>query len=449
MKRIKQFKALFLAVFLLGTSCFLLPGCHSKKRLKGSNSQVYYTCVMHPQIHEDQPGNCPICGMELIKIERETKSKDSLNASLNYLEEPVTETAIGHFKVISPIRINSGDTITADGYTGFDESAINTIATRVAGRIDKLFIKYSNEPVHPGQALMRLYSPQLLTAQRNLLDAIKTKDTPIITPLKENLYHLGMLPKEVQQIIQSGQPQDEITIFSPYEGISQPIGSEGSNQESENPTGMKSADNNMTGNSSSKILQGSGKNGSNINGNSTQSQELLNIQEGMYVDAGQTVFAVQNIHRIWVILNLFSRDIARIHPGDAVELFAASEPSYLRSGRVNFIPAYRVNQEKTSQVRVYLRNLPENWKIGTLLQGKIVVQSTKMGWAIPLSAINRLGTSNIVWVQDKKHPGVFHARQVITAGQTGDNIRIISGLGPDDKIAENASYMVDSDSFIQ
>jgi Cu(I)/Ag(I) efflux system membrane fusion protein len=345
-----------------------------------------------------------------------------VDSALSYLKEPVTRTVVGNFETISPGKVDYGDTIIADGYTGFDERAVNTVATRVGGRIEKLFVKYINQRVRKGQALMKLYSPQLLTAQRNLLQAVKDKDTAIIASLRESLYNLGMYPQEVEHTVQTGRPMVEVTIYSPYDGIAQDI-TDGQS------SGMDAGNTAMT--------------------RSSGAPELLSIHEGMYVDAGQTAFSIQNIHRVWAILNVFSRDIAAIRVGDRVDLYTEAEPSDPVTGQVDLIPPYRTSAEKTTRIRVYLDRLPPNWKIGTLLRGVIVPDRHAGGWSVPLSAVNRLGAGSVVWVQDKVRPNVFHARNIVIGTQTGDHIRVISGLEEDDKIVENAAYMVDSDSFIQ
>jgi Cu(I)/Ag(I) efflux system membrane fusion protein len=345
-----------------------------------------------------------------------------VDSVLSYLKEPVTRTVVGDFKVISPGETERGDTVIADGYTGFDERALNIVATRVGGRIEKLFVKYINQRVRKGQALMKLYSPQLLSAQRNLLQAVKDKDTAIIASLRESLYNLGMYPQEVEQTVQTGRPIVEVPIYSPYDGIAQDI-------MAAQTIRMDTGDTPMT--------------------RSSGAPELLSIHEGMYVNAGQTAFSIQNIHRVWAILNVFSQDIAVIRVGDRVDLYAEAEPSDPVTGQVDFIPPYRTAAEKTTRIRVYLDRLPPNWKIGTLLRGVIVPGRHAGGWSVPLSAVNRLGAGSVVWVQDKVRPNVFHARNIVIGMQTGDRIRVISGLGEGDKIVENAAYMVDSDSFIQ
>lgn len=399
----------------------LFAGCQSKQTAKQQQKGVYYTCSMHPQIHKDKPGNCPICGMKLIKVTPSANTdKMPLDSALSYLTEPVTQTVVGSFKVIEPVTSDPGDTITADGYIGFDQRDINTVSTRVTGRIEKLYVKYTNQQIQKGQPLMEIYSPELLSAQRNLLQVMQDKDQTLISSLKAQLVNLGMRIAEIQKVLQNKQPLTNIIIYSPYSGISQQTIKEG----------MASMN---------TVSYTSPENGS----------ELLNIREGMYVNMGQTVFSIQNIHRVWAILNVFTNDVWDIRRGDAVNLYIDADKTGKVKGRVDFIPPYRSQNEKTTRVRIYLETLPANWKIGTLIHGQIAISGQSKGVYVPLSAVNRLGMRSVVWVQDKQHDDVFHATQVRTGLQTGDSLQIISGIKPGDKIVENAAYMVDSDSFIQ
>lgn len=429
----------FALMMILFSSSVLFSGCQSKQVNKQPETDVYYTCSMHPQVHKEEPGNCPICGMNLIKVQP-SASKDTmpLDSSLRYLTQDVTKTVVGSFKVIEPVKREPADTIVASGYIGFDKRNINNVNTRVTGRIEKLYVKYSNQRIHKGQPLMTIYSPELLSAQRDLLQVVKDNDQSLIISIKEKLLNLGMRPNEIQKVLQSGKPLTRITIYSPYNGISQKTTSGNSmNSVASSQTGMGMGGSNMSGPETM------------ADGQATDQPEGLNIREGMYVNRGQTVFSIQNTDRIWAILNVFTSDVWHIHPGDPVILYADADKKNKIKGHVDFIPPYRPQDEKTTRVRIYLDHLPRNWKINTLIHGQIGISGQNKGVYVPLSAVNRLGMQNVVWVQDKEHENVFHATQVKTGLQTGDSIQIISGIKPDDKIAENAAYMVGSGSFIK
>jgi len=410
MKLIKNINLVYL-LLMMAFIGLLMAGCQANQPKAHSQAKVYYTCSMHPQVHEDKPGNCPICGMKLIKVE-ETNQKDtvSLDTALYYLTQPVTKTVTGSFKTFIPVKGNAKDTITADGMIDFDERDINGVASRVTGRIDKLYVKYSGQSIAKGQPLMEIYSPELLSVQRELLQTVKDNDPTLIKALKVKLRNLGMHQNEIQKVTESRKPLSQITIFSPYQGVARPV----SDPAMDNST-----------------------------------PELLDIRKGMYVDAGQSIFSIQDITRRWALLHVFASDMAFIQKGDPVALNSEASPDQIINGQVDFIPPYRMENEKTTTIRVYLKNLPANWKIGTLVRGHIVIGHEDRGLYVPLSAVNRLGMRSVVWVKDRNSNDVFHARPVQTGIRTEDSIQIISGIKTGDQIVENAAYMVDSDSFIQ
>jgi Cu(I)/Ag(I) efflux system membrane fusion protein len=177
--------------------------------------------------------------------------------------------------------------------------------------------------------------------------------------------------------------------------------------------------------------------------------EILDIREGMYVKAGQTLFSIANTGRVWAELAVFTSDLGQIHPGDRVRIYRDGDPADVIEGKIGLIPPYRHAGEKTTAVRIYLKQLPPDWKINTLIHAQIMVSGPGRKMKVPLSAVNRLGMENVVWVQDINHPTVFHAREVETGIQTMDSIQITGGLHRGDKIAENAAYMVAHESFVQ
>ncbi|UAY55381.1 efflux RND transporter periplasmic adaptor subunit [Arachidicoccus terrestris] len=416
---------------------WILSGCGTDHSRLKAKSDAYYTCSMHPQVHKEKPGKCPICGMKLIKVTSSGQNAASLDSSLRYLTEPVTQTVIGAFKVVEAVKASAADTITAQGYIDFDKRDLNTISSRVTGRIEKLYVKYSNQSIKKGQPLMDIYSPELLSIQRNLLQVLKDRDSALISGIKDQLLNLGMRVAEVQKVIQSGQPLTEVTIYSPFSGIlTKTNAASGQMAMSEGQADMDMA---------------VGRGDRVTTAQSDAQPEPLGVGEGMYVDRGQTIFSIQNIHRAWALLDVFTPDVWRLHRGDAVRLYAEASPGHALTGQVDFVPPARLQQEKTASIRVYLDHLPPAWKIGTLIQGKIAVAGAGAPDQVfvPLSAINRLGQRTVVWVQDKQHQDVFHVRNVKTGIQTSQGIQILKGIAAGDKIAANAAYMVDSDSFIE
>ncbi len=417
------FGALILVSVILG-----IQGCHEKSAEGKTVQGFYYTCSMHSQVHEDKPGNCPICGMKLIKVKAAVQATLPTDSSLLYLVKPVTGTVVGDLKWVYPVRIDPVDTLFADGEISYDSRQLNTVSSRVGGRIEKLYVRYTNQAIFAGQPLMELYSPELLSVQRFLLQASRNQDTTIMNSLKANLLNLGMYQNEVAQVLRTRRPITSITIKSPYAGISQIPGIQGA----ATPSSMNSMN---------------ASNGNNTR--NTSATQPLDIREGMYIRSGETLFSIQDINRIWGILNVLNGDLPFIQTGDTVQFHTLSNPGVAYYGRIDFIPPYRENGEKTSRLRIYLKNAVSDWKIGTLLQGKIIIHHKKSGWYVPRSAVNFLGNDKVIWVANKNHPDFYQAIRVVTGEEVGGMVGIESKINQFDRVVENAAYMVDSESPIQ
>lgn len=345
------------------------------------------------------------------KVENKEINTDSL---LKYLAEPVAQTAIGYYKTTEPQPMSPKDTLSVEGFIGFDQRALNTVNTRITGRIVHLFVKYAGQQIRSGQPLMDIYSPELVAAQRHLLQAVNGRDEVLIKGLKEQLQNLGMTAAEINRVVQTKKPLLNITIYSLYNGISQPP--------------------QMTG-----MAMQEGEDNTN-----------LPIKEGQYVQKGEPVFAIQNTGQKWAILNILHQDFMSVKIGSTVRLFTEANPQQIVSGRIDFIPPFRNEEEQIGQIRVYLNNLPDQWKIGTLVRAKIAAQTGRESLFIPRSAVNILGPDHsVVWVQNKDRENVFSVRDVETGVQKGDFIQVTDGIAAGEKIAKDASFMIDNDSYIK
>lgn len=401
-------------VLLLFMTGILLESCRGEHSGSAQASDGYYTCPMHPDVRKDKPGNCPICGMKLIRVGGQDAENISPDTTWQYLAAPVNRTAVGSFKVIQPTRSGVRDTIRAVGHIGFDLQDYDVVSCRVTGRVDKLFVPYRTQLIRKGQPLMTLYSPGLLHDQRDLLQAVAQGDNQLKARLVARLANLGMDRTEIQEVIRTGTPLESVTIVSPYQGYA---------------------------------LQVAGADGSPALASVSDEAELSSLRPGMYVKKGQPVWVVQDTRRVRAILEVAGEELARVHPGDPVTLYAEATPGEHLEGRVDFIPPYRKKTAKTARIRIDLKGLPMGWKIGTPVRGKIAVSQKGLRWCVPLSAVRFLGKRSVVWVQDPAHASVFHVREVQPGVETGDSVRILAGVGAGDRIVENAAYMVDSDCF--
>jgi Cu(I)/Ag(I) efflux system membrane fusion protein len=380
-----------------------------------AKSAIQYTCSMHPQILEDHPGSCPICGMTLVK--KSGQASEGAGISLNTVLEPVNGAVISSVKAIVPQRKEVSTTISADGYLDFDTRTFNNIASRFSGRIEKLYIKYAFQKVYVGQRIFDIYSPEMVTAQQDLLYISKNspQETGLLNAAKQKLLLQGMTLVQVNQVIKTGKPFFSLPVYSAYEGHVHDM--------------------------SHKQMDGAA---------TTTPSDLTNnlplaIKEGMYVQKGQTLFNVVNPHMLWAIIKIDRSAMAAIKLNQLVKITLPDLPGKTLVGKVNFIEPVLQNGDKTTSIRMYLDNMDHELKVNSLVKAEIQTGEIKGLW-IPRSALLDLGQTKIIWL---KSGAAYHANKVSTGAIKGAEIQITKGLAVTDSLAANAPYLTDSESFIK
>ena len=410
MKAIKIILLVFIAV---------LSACSNPKPapvIVQAKSAIKYTCPMHPQILEDHPGSCPICGMTLVK--KSGQASEGVGISLNAVLQPVNSSVVSTVKAVVPEQKEIQTHITADGYLDFDTRTFNNIASRFSGRIEKLYIKYAFQEIHQGQRIFDIYSPELVTAQQDLIFINKNspQETGLLNAARQKLLLQGMNTEQVNQVVKTGKPFYSLPVYSAYEGH---VHDMPHNQMSVAPDQKTAADfsNNLP----------------------------LAIKEGMYVEKGKTLFNVVNPHMLWAIIKIDRSDMASLKLNEPVKISLPDLPGKLITGKVNFIEPVLQNGDKTTSIRVYLDNMDHELKVNSLVKAEIQTGQTKGLW-IPRSALVDLGRTQIVWL---KKGVAYQAHQVNTGSVNGTEIQITKGLAVTDSLASNAQYLTDSESFIK
>lgn len=409
--------SILLSSVLLGIT--LLTACADKKKeptTVQAKSDIKYTCPMHPQILEDHPGNCPICGMTLVK--KSGEASEGAGISLNTVLQPVNSSVISTVTAITPAEKEIPTTIPADGYLTFDSRTFNNIASRFSGRIEKLYIKYAFQEIHQGQRIFDIYSPDMVTAQQDLiyLTINSAQETGLINAARQKLLLQGMTNQQVNQVVKTGKPFYSLPVFSPYEGHVHDV-----------------AHSQMAGTVTTEPP-------SDVTGNLP-----LAIREGMYVEKGQNLFNVVNPHMLWAILKIDRTAIASLKLNQPVKITFPDLPGKTISAKVNFIEPMLQGGDKTISVRVYLDNMDHSLKVNSLVKAEIKTGEINGLW-IPGTAVIDLGRTYVVWV---KKGTSFRARQVLTGAINKNQVQITKGLSATDSLASNAQYLTDSESFIK
>lgn len=378
---------------LLGWMLFHSSPPKNKNEHKAQQSQAsIWTCAMHPQIRMDKPGKCPICGMDLIPLSQAAASIDPDAIHLtkeaaglaNVLTSKVTRQ-----KAIKEVRLY--------GKVQADERLLQSQVAHIPGRIERLMVNFTGESVHRGQPLVEIYSPELVTAQQELLEAVKTKQSQpeIYEAAKEKLHHWMLSDSQINAIENSGTIRNNFEITS-------------------NSTGIVTA---------------------------------RRVNNGDYVAEGAVLFDIADLSNVWVMFDAYESDLAFISKGSKLDFTVQAVPGKTFTGNIIFIDPVIDPTTRVSKVRVEISNTsgklkPEMFATG-IVQANLADYANKV--VVPRSAVLWTGKRSIVYV---KQPGtdepVFRTREVELGPALGNSYVIINGLREGEDIVTQGTFSVDA-----
>ncbi len=403
----------------------LVLACNTKETAQHDT----YTCPMHPTVVSDKPGTCPVCGMDLVRKAREGEEVKITEDLVQRTKSP-NEVVIASIKTVKAEHNALPVALTVQGIVTYDTRNSYTIPARVGGRLEKVYIKYAYQPVRKGQKIAEIYSPELLTAQRELLYLVQhdAANTSLIESAKSKLYLLGASQQQVDNLVRQQKISNTFTIYSPYDGY---VVSE-SNAPSTTSVTTPAASGGGMGDA-----MGSAQTSVSSNAINTTSTIL---REGTYVSTGATLFKVVNTSALRIELDLPIQDTDLVKKGDAIELDLGSTGK--QKATIDFVQPFFSEQQNFLKVRVYLKNtaLP----VGQLVKATVFLEAKEALW-LPKESVQDLGLQKIVFIKER---GVFKPQQV-TTGITANNMITVKGISSADEIAANAQYLVDSESFIK
>jgi membrane fusion protein, copper/silver efflux system len=382
-----------------------------------------YTCPMHPDIIRNEPGQCPICGMDLVK--KETGSKKIAGFELESLLRPANEFVISSMPVTVLKKSAETVEINALGRVEYDTRMTGTISSRVNSRIERLYVRYQYQPVQKGQKIMEIYSPELMTAQQNLIFLLQNDpgNTSLIQAARQRLSFLGMSAAQVNQISKAKKPSYSVTVYSNYSGHLHNAGETDANMQAESSSSM----------------------GSTSSANLNLSTTPLNLKEGMYVQKGQNLFSVFNPSRVWASLNVYTDGQSLVKEGQLVKIIPETDPANAFQGRINFVEPFYRQETKTLTVRVYFDNARRHLPVGSQVTATIIAHTPELLW-LPKESVFTIGMDKVVFLKEQYG---FRAKKITSGISVDDRLQVLSGLSEQDSVATNAQYLIDSESFIK
>lgn len=414
MKKFLKYSLILLIFSAIGIGVYFLV-LKRHERMGSHEQEAVYTCSMHPQIRKNKPGNCPICGMKLIKMETHSQAVDT-SLSENLLK-PTDNFIVGKYQTINPVDSTLNTELYLPGTVEYNPNSVVNIAARVSGRIEKMYVNYKFQKVNKGQKLFDIYSPELLTEQQNYIYLITNdaKNESLIAASKQKLMLYGITDAQLKLLNETKKTNPVISIYSPVYGIVQ-----GTDE--------------MTGTVNSNGMQ-----------NAVSSTDVLKIKEGDYIQKGAVVFKLSNTDKVWAVFNVLQGYGSIIKLNQTVVITTEindSEPVY---AKIDFIETQLNQSENSLRVRVYLNNSKLKLPVGLRLQGTVRANPVKALW-LPKQAMVSIGTKKMVFV---KLENGFKAREINTGITINNYIQILKGITKNDTVAANAQYLIDSESFIK
>lgn len=351
-----------------------------------------WTCSMHPHIRMDKPGKCPICAMDLIPLSQ--SGGNSADAYAIHFTKEAAQLANVMTSVVSkqqPVK-----ELRLYGKVQADERLLQSQVSYISGRIEKLMVNFTGETVRKGQPLAIVYSPELLTAQQELIEAAKTKEQQpeIYEAAKEKLFQWKLSEQQIASIESSGKVQANMEITSTASGI----------------------------------------------------VTARRVNNGDYISQGTVLYEVSDLSKVWVLFDAYESDLPFLSKGDKVEFTLQALPSSTFTGNIAFIDPVIDPVNRVAKVRVEVSNpgaklKPEMFVTGTV---KADLDQYANQMVIPRSAVLWTGKRSVVYVKQPGDEPIFHLRQVDLGPTLGNSYVITGGLTEGEEIVTEGAFSVDA-----
>lgn len=369
----------------------------------GGEAQIW-TCSMHPQVQQNEPGDCPLCGMDLIPLQTGNSTDPAILT--------MTEAAVAMARVRTMVVGAVAGTKQVEGaglkLTGRLAPDARTAAVEVSefgGRIERLFVSFAGEQVRAGQRIATVYSPDLVVAQEELLQAKKFADVnpELVDAARAKLLNLEVTEEQIGELEETGKVISNFPIYADRSGT---------------------------------ILE-------------------TKAEVGEYVKASGALYTYTNLSNLWALFDAYEQDLAQIRVGDKVSFSVASRPGETYNARVTFIDPSIDPKTRTAAVRAEVNNRGGRLKPEMFVEGEVMVEGRKGGKAgrgseakeliVPRSAVLWTGERSVAYVElpDVEVP-TYEFREITVGERVGDGYRITSGLAAGDRVVVNGAFQIDA-----
>lgn len=402
MKKNIIFIALALVIGLLGGYLIFggsSTGSDNHAHAEEAAADQMWTCSMHPQIMQPEPGDCPICGMDLIPAEAgaEGLSPNEIKMTKNAMALANIQTT-----VVGNASEEDENTMVLSGKIMPNEEANAVQASYFEGRIERLNVNFTGENVRKGQLLATIYAPALVAAQQELLTAASMKESqPSLYKAVRNKLKLWKLSdSQIDDIESSGKVRENFPIYATVSG--------------------------------------------------TVTEKLA--EEGDYVSQGQPLVRVSNLGSVWAMFDAYENQISQLKVGQKITVTTNAYPNKEFEATISFIDPRLNTQSRTVSVRATLNNSEGLFKPGMFVSSKVQMSESadkQEQISVPASAVLWTGNRSLVYVKTNPDEPIFEMQEVTLGSRTGDNFTIVSGLEKGDEVVTNGTFTVDAAAQLQ
>ncbi len=362
-----------------------------------SEKKQMWTCSMHPQIMQPEPGDCPICGMDLIPAE---SGSDGLLANQFKLTKNAMALANIQTTVVGKGN-NEGNTIKLSGKIDQNEEANAVQVSYFSGRIERLNVSFTGEEVRKGQLLATIYSPELYAAQQELITASSLKESqPALYKAVRNKLKLWKLSEnQINQIEETQKVKENFPVYATVSG--------------------------------------------------TVTAKL--VEQGDYIKQGQPLLKIANLNTVWANFDVYENQIDVFKKGQEVLVTTNAYANKEFKGKVDFIDPILNTKTRTVTLRVVLTNKNDVFKPGMFVTANIerVSSSNDAVLTIPASAVLWTGERSVVYLKTNPDQTVFEMREVVLGNQIGNEYEVLEGLFVGNEIVTNGTFTVDAAAQLQ
>jgi len=357
-----------------------------------TTEEQVWTCSMHPSVRQNEAGDCPICGMDLIPV-----SESSGNNALS--EEAISMSATAmKLANIKTIKVNSSPIekdIRVSGKVQENEQERYVQSAHFPGRIEDLNVNYKGEFVRKGQLIAVIYSPELLTAQEELLQAYKVRKTQpgYFDATKEKLRNWKLSDKQIEDILNQGKAKEEFNLRADYSGY----------------------------------------------------VSKVNVNEGDYLKQGQQIFRLDNLSSVWIYFDVYEQDLPFVKKGSKVSFDTKAYPNEEFTGEITYIDPRIDPKSRVAKARMIVQNSTSKLKPEMLVSGDIQYTDDNPSIIIPKSAVMWTGKRSVIYIKEQNEQGTsFVMREVELGLPLNDAYVIEKGLEIGEEIAVEGTFSIDA-----